>query len=409
MISDENWQEYRILSNAMKILYYDDERLVGMETGLLESLVDLVREVWDKSATTESYLTARRKFFSQNQLMKDFGYPLVLLVDDKDKVVGQCNSIPCKVWANQKESVMYWNAGLHLLEECRGKGLGLVLPEELARRLPVVSGFFVVPQQLRTHQKLGFHIIGKIPDYVKVYQTHRFLERLDFDSINQVPMFFRHALRKENVLFRRVVLGVVAKLMSFMQWAKRCRLHSPDNTIAFSIVDRFDARIDDLWDKVKLSLKFAQVRSSASMNWQFKASDGWVKIIMEEDGELVGFSLVALRQNGENEKLAGLRLISTIDLVWNFDKPYILKQYFNFLDELATLNGADVAFCSINKQDAVKWLKSYGYIKVPPSVYFVVKSQVDDVVISDSMADWFVTRGDADAAGSLEPNTTCEI
>ena len=132
--------------------------------------------------------------------------------------------------------------------------------------------------------------------------------------------------------------------------------------ISFSFVDEFDSRVDQLWDKIKDSIQFAQVRNASYMNWQFKTSQGWRKLIMEEKGELVGFALIALRKNSENDKLAGLKLASTIDLVWDFEKDYIIDHYFRFMDQFAVQNDADIAFCSINHKVAIEGLKANGYI-----------------------------------------------
>jgi hypothetical protein len=388
----------------MKILYYNDKKLEQMKPAHLDSLVELVREAWDKDATVESYLAARALQFVQNPFMNEHGYPIILLVDN-DKVIGQCNSTPCKAWAGKRELTMFWNAGLHLLPECRGKGLGIVLPAELTRRLPIISGFFVVPQQLKTHKKLGYHIVGKIPDYIKVYKPVRFLMQIDIENIRQIPAILRKLLRRDNKFFRVPFSWIgAACIMLFHYIKKKLRGIESDKKITFSFVDEFDVRVDQLWDKMKEKIQFAQVRNAAYMNWQFKASQGWKKLIMEENGDVVGFALIALRRNDEKDRLAGLKLVSTIDLFWDFEKNDIIEHYLRFMDMYAKREGADIAFCSINNKIAIQRLKMHGYFKIPDSVYFVVRSQRGDVHLSGRLEDWFLTRGDADAAGSLSPN-----
>lgn len=387
----------------MQILYFEDEKLSKMESHHLESLVSLVKEVWDKDATVERYLEARSINFEQNPFMKKGGYPIALLIDDEnsDKVVGQCNSTPCRLWADNHEVDMYWNAGLHLLPDCRGKGLGMALPEKLTNRLPIVSGFFVVPQQLRTHQKLGFHIVGKIPDFIKLYRPGYFFQQFDFQEIGQVPDLAKKILGKSDSTIRTPFSWAFAAGVKAHQAVLKVTRPSSGKKIRFSFVDAFDSRIDELWDKVKHSIRFAQVRHSAYMNWQFKAKNGWKKLIMEEEGSVVGFALIAVRQNRKEDKLSNMKMVSTIDLVWDFSRNDILNQYFDFIDTYSKKQGADVAFCSINKPEAISCLKRFGYLKIPSSVYFVVKSQRKDIPLSGNMEEWFITRGDADAAGSM--------
>ena len=388
----------------MKILYYDDEKLEKIETAHLDSLVNLVKEVWDKSATVENYLSARASQFVSNPYMKENGAPVALLIDN-NKVVGQCNSTPCKLWNGKQELIMFWNSGLHLSNECRGKGLGLALPQKMTERLPIVTGFFVVPQQLRTHQKLGYHIIGKIPDFMKLYKPYRFFLNINLDVIEQIPDLAKKIIQWNNNVIRIPLACCFAAAIKFYQLVRKITNSRGDNKrISFSFVDDFDSRIDQLWDMVKPSIHYAQVRNSAYMNWQFKADKGWKKIIMKENDKVLGFALVAVRKNKTNDKFANMKIVSTIDLLWDFSRDDILNQYFEFIDTYAKYQDADMAFCSINHLTAKKQLKFSGYINIPDSVYFVVRSQRPEIKLSGRKEDWFFTRGDADAAGSLGPS-----
>ncbi len=387
----------------MQVLYYDDEKLELMKPKHLESLVKLVRNVWDKQATIESYLSERSSHFHQNPFMKKNGFPIVLLIEN-DKVVGQCNSIPCKMCVKNKEYTIFWNAGLHLLPEFRGKKLGILLPEELTRRLPIVTGFFVIPQQLKTHQKLGFSIVGKIPDFIKIYNPFIFLDKIDAQKIDQFPLLLKKILNKKNKIIRVPILRIGAAFIWIIQHFKKIKKNQLDQNLTFSFVKEFDISVDLLWKKNCNYIQFSQVRNSSYMNWKFKSSQGWKKIIIKEKDNIVGFAIVAVRRNSKQDKLAGLKIVSTIDFVWDFEKKYIIDHYFVFINNYAIKNDADISFCSINHKLAQERLKALGYFKIPGSVYFVVRSQRKDVKPSSRMEDWFLTRGDADAAGSMGPN-----
>lgn len=387
----------------MDVHFFDDEKLNGISDPVFSSLIDFIRHVWDPGLTKERYLAERSRMFSENPYAKSGGLPLGLIVDG-ERVVAHCVSHPCRLWSNGKESPLYWNAGLYILEEYRGKGLGLVLPKLQADKLPTITAFFVVEQQLRTHTKLGYTILGKIPEYIKILNVRNFTTRLDIRNVKQIPGSIRTVMGPPGSFLRKpmhwgLALGYgIYKLFRNVSMTGRSR---SDENIRF--VDAYDERLDKLWDKVKYSLLCAQVRNSAYMNWQFKTEKGWIKIIAEHGEGIVGYALCAGKVFTEEDKLSGLKVLSIIDILWDFEKPVICIHMLNWIEDFAKREGYDALICSINHKEARRILLKKAFIKLPGTAYFIFHTHDKSLGLSPDMNDWFITRGDADAAGSLGP------
>ena len=242
----------------------------GISEGIYASLVDFVAQVWDKTTTRDTYWEQRRCEHRNNPFASEGGLPLALLVDN-ERVVGHVASVPCKVWASGKESLMFWNAGLYLLDECRGKGLGNILPQKMIDELPIVTGFFVVEQQLKTHDKMGWTIVGKLPEYIKIIAPYRVLRSLDLSSINQMPEWVRKLTRKSNTILRVPTAFIGACAIRSYNFILKCFKGRHFHTHNITVVDEFDERIDELWIRVRDSIPCAQVRNSEYMNWSLKS------------------------------------------------------------------------------------------------------------------------------------------
>jgi len=384
------------------IEYYNNKELSGINEKILISLIAFISNVWDKDLTIESYFIKRRNDFFGNPYCSIGGLPLALLVND-DKVIGHLTSIPCKLWALDHDNLMYWNAGLHLLDECRGRGLGSMLPQKMIDTLSVVIGFFVVPQQLKTHKKMGWTIVGKMPEYVKIINPEKFIRNIDISNIEQMPFKIRSAVRIINKLFSAIVAPVFSFLYPIYCTALKPINHHEIPRGTIRIVDEFDSRIDQLWDRVKHKIRCAQVRNAAYMNWKFNKEKGWIKIIYERGDQVLGYALCAKRDNSKESKLPGIRMYNIIDILWDMECYDALGHMLDLIEKEACNENADVIVCSINHRYAQACLLKHAFIRIPGTVHFAFHSNNSELGLSPRLEDWFITRGDADAAGSLGP------
>jgi len=375
----------------------------GMNDWLAEGLITFIRAVWDPDTTWQSYMEKRRKNFQENPYAVEGGMPIALLVDG-ERVVGHVASIPCKVWAHGKESLMYWNAGLHLLDECRGKGLGDILPRKMMEELPLVSGFFVIEQQLRTHTKMGWTIVGKIPEYIKILNPRKVFLNMDLNSAHQMPAWLRKISNANKRLGWIVGANIIhAVLHIYYGFCKTLVSHEKRSRIVIRTVEQFDERMDEFWSQVKYNISCAQVRNARYLNWMFPHKQGWVKIVYEEDAKISGYALLAQRSFDKGDLLRGLSTLSIIDILWDSQKDYVLNSLILWIERFAIERNADLIIASLNNNKARSHFINHGYTRIPSTVHFAFHNANDNLRLSEKISDWFVTRGDADAAGSLGP------
>lgn len=386
----------------MKTLFFDDETLTGITEYTLSSLIGFIRHVWDPATTQEKYLKERQQVFRENPYARDEGFPLGILLDG-ERVIGHVVSVPCRIWSHGIESPLYWNAGLHILEEYRGKRLGMVLPKLTTEKLSTITAFFVIEQQLKTHTKLGFTIPGKINDYIKILNVKNVAMKLDIGKMNQIPGIMRTLLGPPGSFMRMPVSYGLSAVYGFYKLRGKPRKNEHMAGCSMKFVDTFDERVDLLWNRVKYSISCAQVRNSAYMNWQFNTRSGWMKVVAERRGELLGYALCSGRVFEKGEKLSGLKVLSIIDMLWDFEKPDVLAGMLHWIENYAREGGCDAVICSVNHIQTEKILRRKSFFKLPGTAYFIFYTQNKSLRLSPDMRDWFLTRGDADAAGSLGP------
>ncbi len=378
----------------MKVSFYDEN--------LLEPLVEYIKIVWDREITPEIFLKEREKDLFDNPYGKEGGFPIALLMDN-NSVVCQVAAIPCKLLANNNEYLAYWLSGLYLLPAYRGKGLGKVIPQALTDNLPIVTGFFVVEEALQIYKKLGWTIVGKIPEYLKIVNTKAFFGKIDLEKITEVSKEFAVIFKKINSLRFSPNSSVLSLLMDYYKifWKMFLpKIRSNKNIIN---VRDFDERIDNLWNAAKRSLRFAEVRDSRYLNWQFKHKEGWIKIVYDDKLGNLGYAILSIKRFSEGSPLDGMKVLSIIDLLWNFNEPNILCELIDYAEKLAVKEGCDILLCSVNNKAAKRILRRRAFIKIPSTVFFAYHCSINTVQFSGNLDEWYITRGDADAAGALGP------
>lgn len=377
----------------MEVLLYSD--------AYLDSMVEFVRSVWDETITAEAFSNRRTADRKENPYAGEEGNPLAIAVEGK-RIVGRLSAIPCRLWANGEEHPMCWLSGLHILPEFRGRKIAHLLPKLMMDNLPIVTGFFVQEAPLRIYTKLGWTVVGKIPEYLKIIDSRGFFR--NFDVAN-----FDHMLGRKRALARtlyRIGRTGNASLPSFLLrgYSMLLRARSGQNRpMDVSIVEDFDPRIDELWERNKPLIRHAQVRTSGYLNWHFRSGMGWIKVISEENGAINGYAILSAKKFSGDERLRDMKVLSIIDIFWNFDDPHVFTEMLRSIEGLARERGADLLLCSIHEPSAERMLKRSAFFRIPSTVYFAHHCSNAGLKLPAALDDWFITRGDADAAGSLAP------
>ena len=252
---------------------------------------------------------------------------------------------------------------------------------------------------------MGWTIVGRIPEYVKVLTPIKFIETINLSRINQMPDIIKRIskLLHTHKSIRLLVTYIFAYSLKIYERFRMKMIQEYSNIGSMIYVDDFDIRIDILWNRVKNYIKCAQVRNAAYMNCQFKKENGWIKLIYEEGKEVLGYAICAQKQFKDSGPLSGIIMTSIVDILWDFKRPDILKSIICRIENMAKQNQSDVIICSINNHQAQDMLIKMSFFRIPSTVYFAFHSTNSYLRISKRMRDWFITRGDADAAGSIGP------
>ena len=381
----------------MEVTYYNDH--------YFEKLLDFYKRIWDPDLNEEKLNHRFRVEYPRNPYFHEGGFPIALLIVD-DQIVCHTIGTPCRLWAHNSERPMHWLSGLYLLPEFRGQGYGNLIPISLTKTFPIVSGLAVIAPSVRIHQKLGWTIVGKIPEYIKILKPKLFLLHIDLTKLKNMPRVLKrfaaiYELFKKS-FFLSFASGFIDLYYRFLD--KKAYKPSGYKNVSLMPVDDFDHRVDALWDKSKRLIRFAQVRSSKYLNWYFASDKGWIKLLLSIDGVIEGYAIISVKSFGDQDQLPGQKVASVIDMLWNFSKPDILAVFIRQIE--AYLRQLDVYFMifSIHHISARKIFIDQGYLPIPSTMHLMINSSLPDVNLSNNKDDWFFTRGDGDAAGSLRPD-----
>jgi len=145
------------------------------------------------------------------------------------------------------------------------------------------------------------------------------------------------------------------------------------------------------------------VRNAEYLNWRFNSEDGWIKLLLEESGKVLAYSILSMKKFTKDERLGNMGLLCIVDILWDFTKPDVLHAMIEYIEMFAQTNCSDAVICSISDNRARNILLKKGFIKIQSTVYFEYHVRDKGINLSDKMDDWYITRGDADAVGNLGP------
>lgn len=375
--------------------------VVLFEDRYLEQIVEFLRQVWNKDVTIEDYSEGRRIARESNPYGVEGGFPTAIALEE-GKVVGHLRGTPCRLWAHGKELPNHWVSGLHVLPESRGHGVATAVQWKI-HELPVKTSFWVIEATRKLKKKLGWQILGKIPDYLKVLDARSFFKKIDLNRLKQGSRLLSVLTRKGSLsgwLARTVVLPQAVQAYNTLWRIRGSLRHS---TTQMRLTSDFDQGVDQLWERNRDQLKFCQVRRSAYLNWYFNHAKGWIKFTATADSETVGYAILSFKQLDHEASLPHMKVLSIIDLFWDFERPETLNDMLAYIEAFGRQQGAEILLCSINFQAAHHVLIRNGFLRIPSTINFSHHSSETSPQLSPDLADWFLTRGDGDAAGALAP------
>ncbi len=371
----------------MKVFFYNDT--------FIPQLVAFLRKVWNKDITESSLIEKRKREMSENPYAREGKFPIVIAMKD-DQIIGHHAGTPSKLWVGEKEVLSHWLAGLHVLPEGRRQGVAKAL-QNITNQLPLATSFWVIEATLKVKRKMGWTIVGKIPDYIKILNPEKTIDSIDFDNLSHINKVIQKIFSNKKGFRRAFFQSIIKTHKVIFNFFISKRLIKND----ISQVKEFDVRLDRLWDKNKYYLKHSQVRKSDYLNWKFKYEEGWIKIIAENKSDIIGYAILSQKKVEKVKYLKNLQILSIIDIFWDFEQSEVLWDLLQYIENMGRINNASLLICSINNKTARNILIRNGYYRIPGTVYFGFHCNDNNLNLSPELSKWFITRGDADAAGTL--------
>lgn len=225
---------------------------------------------------------------------------------------------------------------------------------------------------------------------------------MKYEDLGKMPVLFmrlnfRLAVRNRIPWMPPYMLSVVqsASNFGFRIFVKALKFRAA-SVIKTRIVDSFDARIDELWRRVKGQHGIICVRDHRYLGWRYRKPGASYRIVIAEKGdELVGYAVTGVKHD------SGAMVGHIVDLFAD-DSPEVLAALVKHSVLELLSRKADYALCwMLPDKGAFRALREIGFAQNEatfPSVAIVFQirdPRIDKGVVGD-LRNWFLTMGDSD-------------
>ncbi|MBN1593930.1 MAG: hypothetical protein JW941_11870 [Candidatus Coatesbacteria bacterium] len=229
-------------------------------------------------------------------------------------------------------------------------------------------------------KRLGWMPLLHIPNMACYLRLEPFLRR---------RLKSRVLVKAVSLPWRAVVkVGLYARFLDLWpSWGRKIRK-----------VERFDQRVNVLWENVSRKIGNAVVRDMEYLNWRYcdPLKPVYHKFVAERKDEVVGYIVLRLMEDGDGVKQA---LIA--DILAKDHHPLIASQLILTAVRFAVKNHCDVvrAWC-LKHSPYMLFLRAVGFLKRKSLVYFVLRPWTPNPKIARQVikaAAWHVMMGDSDS------------
>lgn len=306
--------------------------------------------------------------------------PPIWLAKSGERIAGSVAGFPVKLSVGGEIYSAGWILDMIVDPDFRRMGIAQKMvsaaQEGYAYMLGVNTNEQHAPAML---QKLGWVIVTRIPRFHKLLFPGEALR-----EIARYPI----ARRAANTAFAPFRIGLGGGF------------HDDENV---KILDGFDSSFDDFWNESKTQWRYAVMRSSSTLDWQFKQQPKKRFDILGyyENGKLLGYAVLFFRKPNDEGAVAKAAIS---DICYHPDKPQ------KIVDALlaASLCIAVERRAGGLVTDALdpllqERLGHYGFWKVKSGLQLMVLAPENRETIYDA-GKWFLTRGDSDISIFEQPN-----
>jgi hypothetical protein len=360
-------------------------------------LAEFYREVWDRNATPEGVLAARRRAAAANPANPGEPPPTFLFLAE-GRAVGHVTSIPVRLWDGERERPAHWIKGLMVLPEHRRGPVGFLVLKEAVRQLaggPTMA-MVVAPEARRLFGALGFADVGALPNELRLLRPGRIIRRVDIARLGmaRLPGWALSAARAAQSSPLAPVAGAGVRLGMGLWSLARGRAPLP--TAACALGDT--ARLDRAWLALRAGVSAAPARTGSSVRLRYREEGEGAYECVELKGEEAGYALVRrARTEGGDPRLNGLRVATLSELVAPLDRPAAVLSLLAAAERVAAADGADALLATASHPALRSLLRRRAYLPLPGNVHFLLRDAAGGDPLPRTLDQWWLMRGDSAA------------
>lgn len=329
--------------------------------------------------------------FTENPYWKDDKLPVWIALDG-DSIAGQTCAMRVPIQINGVSTEAAWSVDTIVLREYRGKGVGKLLQKANGNAHRIFMSLSMSKANRHVKAKLGsislppvstyFRLIRLSPQFVRLFLAVRTKNRPRLNAWQNFACQYLFAHR-----FIAGIFTVPLAISNFLyQSNKRCL----NANYTIEEVERFDARIDALWDRLAPFYRNAVKRESAYLNWKFtRQPDLDYRLFILKSGEAVmGFSVL----RAPHPKELPIGVIAEV-----FTNPSDRDALLSLLDHaIGVLSTSVEAIKIAASTEAYRSVISRRFLKARDAVpmFLCTEKGIDAELAARS--EWFLSSGDHD-------------
>lgn len=350
-----------------------------MQLSEKENLLAFLREAY-----AENPRMSDEKFwdwhFLENPYVEPDNLP-VWIAKSGERIAGQLAATPIdlKIGGERKRAI--WILDLIIHEDFRRRGIARRLALKSEEYCAVGLGINTTEQHsTAVLESVGWRVPCKIPRYAKV-------------------------LFAGNVLPEISRISPLRRVFNFLSAPARPRFDAEmfAESGNLRLLEKFDARFDDLWNEAGANWNCAVVRDARFLEWQYlrQPRKKFEIIGYFENETLRGYAIVFVRKPEANGAIAKA---SIADLCYGKgDSEKIVDALIGGALQIAASRGAGKLVTDVLDSLIEKRLVRSGFRSVKNPLQFLVKSNENQDLLGDAQ-NWFLTRGDSDISIFEHPN-----
>jgi GNAT superfamily N-acetyltransferase len=361
-----------------------------------EPLADFFRAVWSPDVQAADVLADRAVAAAANPVERGADIPAFAFLSD-GKVLGYIGTLPTRLWNGTAEHPAHWFKGFMVRPEFRGGPVGHAVLKEAVRQLDLTAVMTVALPSRRLFTSLGFRDHGAIANYVTLVRPGRVLRALDLEALgfSAVTPLARRTLD----LAQRSGLPAVAGVFGGAALGLWRATVGRSGGVATVEEMPSPSELDDLWKSVRPGLAAGAVRDSTYIRWRYGASQGdrYAVIAARTGGRLAGIAAVRRPREKGDSRLRGIRVATLSDVLFPKARRNVALALLAAAERTARDMDADAMLCTASHPSVTSALRRRAYVKLPGNIHFLVRDSNDAHAMPGSLADWWVTRGDANS------------